>query len=101
MRFLHKDYAPVIAHLRHANPAILLLEWEREPVSGGFAFLPMTRKTRAAYPALPVAVTDVEEFARRKADPREAAKALKYYFHVNSTAPEGRPLSLVEAVEHV
>lgn len=101
MRFFHKDQAPVIAWLTRENAAILLLEWEREPVSGGFALLPMTQKTRPAHQARPVAVADVDAFARRKADPREAANVLKFYFQVNSTAPEGRPLSLVEAVEHV
>jgi hypothetical protein len=101
MRFFHKDQAPVIAWLTSQHAAILLLEWEREPVAGGFAFLSMTQKTRAAHPARPVTAADVDAFARRKSDPREAAKALKFYFHANSTAPEGRPLSLVEAVEHV
>src|SRR5690606_19617355 len=100
-RYLHKDHAPVIAWLTRENAAILVLEWEREPVSGGFAFLPMMQKKRAALPASRVTIEDVDRFARRKADPREAARALKYYFHANSTAPEGRPLSLVEAVEHV
>ena len=100
MRVLHKDYAPVIAYLARESSSILMLEWESEPVSGGIALLGM-QKRRAAHPARSVAIADVEAFARRKSDPREAAQVLRYYFHVNSSAPEGRPMSLVEAVAYV
>lgn len=101
MRFLHKDPAPVFQFIPHDSQRIAMLEWEREPLSGGFAFLPMTQKRRPADSARPVSRAVVEEFARRKKDPREAAGVLRHYFHVNSSAPVGRPMSLVEAVEYV
>ena len=100
MRFLHKDHAPVIAHLAREGSPILMLEWESEPVAGGIALLGM-QKRRPAHPARSVPLAEVENFARRKGDPREAAQVLRYYFHVNSSAPEGRPMSLVDAVAYV
>jgi hypothetical protein len=59
------------------------------------------QKRRPAHPARSVPLAEVEHFARRKGDPREAAQVLRYYFHVNSSAPEGRPMSLVDAVAYV
>jgi hypothetical protein len=98
MRFRHADPAPVLAYLR-ANPvAIQILEWERERRAGGLAAL-MQQKPQPAGPAKPASIGDVEFMARR-GPPSHAGFVLRYYFHVNSTVV-GRPLSLVEAVEHV
>jgi hypothetical protein len=100
MRFLHSDIAPVLDHLERERCRIEMLEWEREPTDGGFAFLGFARKRRAAHPARRVGTEEVAYFGRRGRDPTHAGTVLRHYFHVNSTAT-GRPLSLVEAVEQV
>ncbi len=101
MRYFHKDIAPVMAHLEAQPCSIHILEWEREPLDGGFAFLPMMQKRRPAHPARAATASEVASFGTRKNDPRQAALVLRHYFHINTSAPEGRPLSLVEAVAHV
>ncbi|MEP7241456.1 MAG: hypothetical protein ABI697_11265 [Devosia sp.] len=100
MRFLHRDFGPVRAYLERLAPPILMLDWDREPVTGGFAMLPSTLRRRAANVALPVGIDRVAWFADRGDGPSHAIEVLRYYFHVNSTAI-GRPLSLPEAVEHI
>ena len=53
MRFMHKDVRPVLQYLAVEDSRIMMLDWEREPIVGGFAMLPNTLKRRAAYPAKP------------------------------------------------
>ena len=100
MRFRHKDFAPVRSYLEREQCTILRLDWEREPVVGGFAMLPTTLKRRAAFPAKPANIDEVAFFASRGDGPAHAITVLQHYFHVNSSAV-GRPLALAEAVEHV
>jgi hypothetical protein len=99
MRFRHVDPAPVIAYLRGTSPGILILDWERERKAGGIAGLLNLQKPQPAGPARPASIEDVEFIARR-GPPSHAGLVLRYYFHVNATAT-ARPLTLVEAVEHV
>jgi hypothetical protein len=99
MRFRHVDPAPVLSYLR-ANPsAILVLDWERERKAGGIAGLLKISKPVPAGPAKPASIEDIAYIARR-GPPSHAGLVLRYYFHINSTAT-GRPLPLIEAVEHV
>ena len=100
MRFMHKDIRPVLAHLAVSDARIMMLDWEREPIVGGFAMLPNTLKRRAAYPAKPVSIGDVEFYGGRGNGPDHAITVLKHYFHINPTTV-GRPLALDEAVEFV
>ncbi len=101
MRFRHKDFAPVRDYIEREGCMILMLEWEREPVTGGFAMLPTTLKRRAALPARPATIEDVAFFASRGEGPAHAITVLQHYFHLYSTVQGRRPLSLAEAVEHV
>jgi len=99
MRFRHVDPSPVLEHLRATSPAILILDWERERKAGGIAGLLNIQRPQPAGPARPAAVADVEFIAHR-GPPSHAGVVLRFYFHLNSTAV-GRPLTLVEAVEHI
>lgn len=101
MRFRHKDFGPVRGYLETEHCAIQMLEWEREPVVGGFAMLPTTLKRRAALPAQVASIDEVAFFAGRGQGPQHAITVLQHYFHVNSSAQGRRPLPLAEAVEHV
>jgi hypothetical protein len=100
MRFRHLKIAPVLAFLEREQCAILKLDWEREPVTGGFAFLPQTLTRRKAAAGHPVTAADVAAFADPKGDFRYGAIVLRHYFHINGIATD-RPLPLVEAVEYV
>jgi len=100
MRFMHKDVRPVLQYLAVEDSRIMMLDWEREPIVGGFAMLPNTLKRRAAYPAKPASIRDVEYYGGRGSGPDHAITVLKHYFHVNPTTV-GRPLALSEAVEFV
>lgn len=99
MRFVHKDIAQILAWLDATGATIHLLEWEREPVAGGFAFLPSTQKRRAAHPAKPATIADVARFAERGGH-EQIKLVMTHYLHVALSAT-GRPLSLEEAVVHV
>jgi hypothetical protein len=100
MRFVHKDIPAVLRYLEAEHCRILRLEWDREPLVGGFSFLPTTRKRRAALPAVASTISEVEFFGGKGRGPEHAIIVLQHYFHMNSSAV-GRPLALVEAVEHV
>ena len=100
MRFFHADFEPVRNHLQRERCVIAMLEWEREPIEGGLAFLGFMQKRRAAHAPKIVGIAEVAHFADRGSDPAHAGTVLRHYFHVNSSVV-GRPLSLVEAVEHV
>jgi hypothetical protein len=100
MRFMHKDVRPVLQYLVVEDSRITILDWEREPIVGGFAMLPATLKRRAAFPAKPATIADVQFYGGRGGGPAHAITVLKHYFHVNPTTV-GRPLALSEAVEFV
>jgi hypothetical protein len=100
MRFNHKDVGPVLRYLAVEDSRIMVLDWEREPVVGGFAMLPATLKRRAAYPAKPATIADVEFYGGRGNSPAHAIRVLKHYFHINPTTV-GRPLAVQEAVQFV
>ena len=99
MRHYHKDISAIREWLQTHNPSIHLLEWEREPVAGGIAFLPGMTRRRAAEPAKPVAIGEVVDFAKIGGI-SHINKIMNHYFHVAMSAV-GRPLSLVEAVQFV
>ena len=101
MRFLHKDFAPIAAHLANQPCDIRLLEWEREPIErSGFAFLPWTRKRRPAHPPRLASAVEVKTCFDLTQRPDQAAAVLAGYFHVNAP-PSDRAVSLSGAVEHV
>lgn len=101
MRFRHLDASAVLAWLEREGSTIQVLEWERERPAGGVAGLLKLQKPKSAGPALPAKLSDVAFIAGRGINSSHAATVLRFYFHVNSTAAERRPLTLVEAVEHV
>lgn len=99
-RYMHRNVEPILRYLEAEQCPVLLMDWEREPVVGGFAMLPSTLRRRAANPPKPVGHAEVAFIAGHGSGPTHAATVLKYYFHVRPTTL-GRPLSLAEAVEHV
>jgi hypothetical protein len=99
MRFQHKNIAPVRAWLEGHAPMIHQLEWEKEIVTGGYAFLPSTLKRRAAEPARPASIAEIVGFAK-VGGPRQVTATLRFYFHINMSAVAD-PLPLVEAVGFV
>jgi hypothetical protein len=100
MRFRHLDIAPVLAFLEREQCRILKLDWEREPVTGGFAFLPQTLTHRKAIAGQPATAEQIAAFADPRGDFHYGATVLRHYFHVNAVTAD-RPLPLVEAVEYI
>jgi hypothetical protein len=100
MRFRHLDAAPVLEYLRTATADITLLEWERERRPGGLAALVQLARPLPADPARPATIEEIDYIAGHGRGPSHAGLVLRYYFHINRTET-GRPLTLVEAVEHV
>lgn len=100
MRFRHLDPGPVLAFLAQNQGVILVREWERERAPTGIAGMLNRGAAKAAGPARPGDVADVEFIAGRGRGPSHVGTVLRYYFHIASSTDEP-VLPLVEAVAHV
>lgn len=101
MRFRHLDPAPVLAHLRAQLCLIDMLAWDHEPRQGAFGMLMRNNSPRKGPPPAERATAGDVEFFAQRGKPSHAGLVLRHYFHVNTTAPANRPLTLVEAVQHI
>jgi hypothetical protein len=101
MRFLHKDLAPLKAHLLAAPNEIKRLEWDLNPIiRGPMAIFSFNPKRRPADRPRPGTVDEIETTFRRAANPELAGTVLLEYFHVNAP-PSERAVSMAAAIEHV
>ncbi len=100
MRFLHKDFSPLRAYLASEPCEIRRLEWDLNPATEGYFFLPWTIKRRPAHAPQPSSAADVEACFHYADIPENAGTAMEHYFHVNAP-PSDHAVSLSGAVEHV
>lgn len=99
MRFFHKEVAPILQTLGRGSDRIQALEWELNPRTKSFMSLLGTTKHRAAHPAKPATILDVEEMSKRK-PPLRISEVFQHYFHVNRTLALD-PAALATAIQHV
>ena len=101
VRYLHKDFSPIRAHLAAGPADVRRLEWELNPVvKDPFAVFALKPKRRAAAPPQAAGLEEIEAVFRQSSDTKAVGSVLAAYFHINAP-PSNRPVSLAAAIEHV